>query len=358
MNDRVRLWVTLGSVTLVGIYLTWQILQPFVDVILWAGVLSILTYPLYERFIRRGYAPTWASLATVTLATLGVLVPVAVVTIMLAAEAGKIGYQIKPFVEGLLAPDSRPVIWLQEQFDVDVREFVSAERLASALNAASSAILARTTGVIGGVVGFIMQLFFVLFTMFYFLRDAHRVVPSIREMLPLNDADADAIFVRTRDVIYASVVGVIVIAAIQGFLGGIAFWFLGIPSAVLWGVLMFLLSMVPAAGAFLVWAPAAVWLAVNGEYLRAGILVAFGAIVIGMIDNLLRPIVVGKRAKLSEIVIFFSVIGGLQVFGILGLVVGPVVMAITMSLFDIGRRILAQNQSHAIASSDTLESVN
>jgi predicted PurR-regulated permease PerM len=140
---------------------------------------------------------------------------------------------------------------------------------------------------------------------------------------------------RTREVIDASVYGVITVAVIQGALGGLAFWALGLPSAIIWGVVMVFLSMVPMLGAFLVWVPAAIYLALTGQYVKAVILVLWGTLVIGMIDNFLRPKLVGGRTRLHELLIFFAVLGGLNVFGVLGVVLGPVVLAITLSLIDV-----------------------
>src|SRR6185369_3540827 len=143
---------------------------------------------------------------------------------------------------------------------------------------------------------------------------------------------------RTQDVIAATVYGVLAIAAFQGVLGTFIFWALGLPSPLLWGVVMFFLCMIPMAGAFLVWAPAAVYLALTGAYLKAGILVAWGILVIGSIDNVLSPRLVGSRARLHELLIFFGVLGGLQVFGVLGLVLGPVMVAVTLALIEMVRQ--------------------
>ena len=130
----------------------------------------------------------------------------------------------------------------------------------------------------------------------------------------------------------------LVISAIQGTLGFLIFWILGLPSPLLWGVVMFFLSMIPMAGAFLVWVPAAIYLALIGAYVKALILVVWGLVVIGSIDNFLSPRLVGRRARLHELLIFFSVLGGLEVFGILGLVLGPVVVAITLALIEMVRQ--------------------
>jgi predicted PurR-regulated permease PerM len=140
---------------------------------------------------------------------------------------------------------------------------------------------------------------------------------------------------RTREVIDASVYGVITIAIIQGTLGGLAFWVLGIRSAIIWAVVMTFLSMVPMLGAFIVWVPAAIYLAITGQVMKAVLLALWGTLVIGMIDNFLRPKLVGSRTRLHELLIFFAVLGGLNVFGVLGVVLGPVVLAVTLSLLDV-----------------------
>jgi predicted PurR-regulated permease PerM len=157
------------------------------------------------------------------------------------------------------------------------------------------------------------------------------------------------IFDRTREVIYASVYGVIVIAGIQGTLGGLAFAFLGLPSPLVWGVVMFFLSMVPLVGSSVVWVPTAAYLAVNGHWGKALALALWGALVIGTIDNFLRPKLVGERAGLHELLIFFSVLGGLRIWGALGLALGPVVVAITLALLDIFRRADSESQNAAPA---------
>ncbi|HQY87006.1 MAG TPA: AI-2E family transporter [Tepidisphaeraceae bacterium] len=338
-KTRLRVWIALGAVTLIAVYLCWQIAAPFIDVIMWAAMLSIVTYPVYHKFRTRNYSSSVASLATVGLACMVVFFPLAIMSIVVATEAAQLSGQIKPAIDQVLDPESTVSQFMKNRLKINIQEYASAEKVTEAVQGASAAVLSRTTGFIGGIVGFIIQLFFVLFAMFYFLRDSSSVVPAIRKLLPLSENDTDAIFQRTTDVIYASLVGVVVIAAVQGFLGGVAFALLGIPSPILWGMVMFLLSMIPVAGAGLVWVPASIYLAVNGEWVKAIILVLFGTLVIGMIDNFLRPIVVGKRAKLSELVIFFAVLGGLAVYGILGLVIGPVIVAVTLTLIDLMRRI-------------------
>ena len=205
------------------------------------------------------------------------------------------------------------------------------------LKGKTGSIAGQTLGFLGGALGIVVQMFFVVFTMYYLFRDGDRIFGVIRDALPLEKKQAEDILDRTRDVVGASVYGLFSIAIIQGTLGGLAFWFLGLPSAIVWGVAMIFLSLIPMLGAFLVWVPAAIYLFATGHYLKGIFLVLWGTLVIGMIDNFLRPKLVGDRTKLHELLIFFAVLGGLQVFGVLGIVLGPVVLAITLALVDVFR---------------------
>ena len=209
--------------------------------------------------------------------------------------------------------------------------------LAERMQTWGTALAASTLVVVGGAVGAIVQMLLVVFTLFYFFRDGDRIVKAAYQMVPLQRAQLQDIITRTKEVIGATVYGVLAISAIQGVLGTFIFWALGLPSALLWGVVMFFLSMIPMAGAFLVWVPAAIYLALTGAFVQAGILVGWGILVIGSIDNVLSPRLVGRRARLHELLIFFAVLGGLQVFGVLGLILGPVVVAMTLALIEMAR---------------------
>jgi predicted PurR-regulated permease PerM len=177
-----------------------------------------------------------------------------------------------------------------------------------------------------------------LFTLYYLLKDADRIIAAIRQFIPLDAPDAERIMNETNGTIRASLHGVLSIAAIQGALGGVAFWVLGLSSPLLWGVAMFFMSMIPIAGAFVVWGPAALFLLFTGHWLKALLLALWGGVVIGTADNILRPRFVGQKTRLHELVVLFAVLGGLRVFGMLGVVVGPVVVAITLALIDVWRQ--------------------
>lgn len=337
-NKQIRWWLLL-AVTALALYLCWLMVRPFISVLAWSAVLVIVFYPVHQRLVRKTGRPALSALISCVLVILTILVPVVLVTIAVAREFAGAAQSLQSSVAVFLDPNSpltgRPLQWLNRF--VDVEQLRSQEQLLTWLKSVSGSLAGRTLGFLGGAVGIIVQMFFVVFTMYYLFRDGDRIFGVVRDALPLKRTEAEAILERTRDVVGASVYGVLSIAIIQGVLGGLAFWMLGLPSALIWCVVMIFMSMIPMLGAFVVWVPAAIYLFATGHYGKGIFLVLWGTLVIGMIDNFLRPMLVGSRTKLHELLIFFAVLGGLQVFGVLGIVLGPVVLAITLALIEVFR---------------------
>ena len=333
--------ITLLIALAFALYLCWQILQPFINVILWAAVLAVVFYPLHKRIRERVGSPAGASALSTLLVIVLILLPATFITIAVVKELAGAADNLQAGVQKMSSASTLPGVgWVVEK----TRGYVTIDPaeaqafLAERLKMVGTALAASTLVVVGGAVGAIVQMVLVVFTLFYMFRDGERIRQSIYEILPLRRIQMHDIGARTRDVIAATIYGVLVISAIQGTLGFVIFWALGLPSPLLWGVVMFFLSMIPMAGAFLVWVPAAIYLALTGVYVKAIILVAWGLLVIGSIDNFLSPRLVGRRARLHELLIFFSVLGGLQLFGVLGVVLGPVVVAITLALIEMVRQ--------------------
>lgn len=334
-------WIALMIATGIALYLCWLMLRPFVEVLAWAAVLVIVFNPVHRRLLARTKRPATSALLSCLLVVVTILLPVTLITIALVNELSGFADNLKSTVSALLDPNSpvtgRFLNWLGQY--VNIEQLRSEEFLAERVKGMGGAIAGRTLGFVGGLVGVIIEIFFVIFTMYYLFRDGNKIVNAMPDVLPLERAQSEKIFARTREVISASVYGVLVIASIQGALGGLAFWVLGLPSPLVWAVVMMLLSMIPMVGAFVIWVPAAIFLAISGFWVKAIILTAWGTLVIGTVDNFLRPKLVGEKTKLHELFIFFSVLGGLKVFGILGIVVGPVVLAITLALLDVFRQV-------------------
>jgi predicted PurR-regulated permease PerM len=333
-------WLGLLAATAVALYLCWSMLQPFIEVVLWAVVLVIVFFPVHRRIRARLGSPGWSAVVSCLIVILVILIPLTLITLAVVRELSRLAQSLQANAETFLDPNSpyvgRALTWLGQY--VDISQLDSQQFLAERLKGVSGAIAGRTLGFVGGAVGFVVEVFFVIFTMYYLFRDGERMREAAGDFVPLSDRRAHEIFDRTGEVIGASVYGVLVIAVIQGVLGGLAFWVLGLPSPLLWGVVMIFLSMIPMAGAFVVWVPAAIYLAVTGHWVAALLLTIWGALIIGTVDNFLRPKLVGERTRLHELLVFFSVLGGLQVFGVLGLVLGPVVVAITIALLDVLRQ--------------------
>lgn len=333
-------WLALLGITLISLYLCWLIIAPFLDVLIWAIVLAIVAHPLHRRLRDRGWNETWAALATVAVVIVVALIPIGFVTASVVAQIPEATEQIKnAIVKGkeLLSADTRLGHLVQRIAGPEIVNDPS--QLGDRLKAWAGSLTQQSLGVVGGVFTAILKICFALFTLFYLLRDEAIIKNAVLNMIPLDSKQSIAVFKRCRDVIRASVNGTMVIAAIQGALGALAFWVLGIPSGLLWGFVMFVMAMVPAIGAPAVWLPACVYLVATGLWGKAIALAVWGGLIIGSLDNLLRPRLVGQRAGLHDLIIFFSVLGGIQVFGILGLFVGPVVVAVALAIVEVFKQM-------------------
>jgi len=339
MEPRSLRWVPLAIVVALALYLCFRILQPFLNVILWAVVLAVVFTPVHAQVERRIASPSLAAALSTVLALVTILAPITFITVAVIHEAQTVAARLSDnngewlkVNAALLEPVLRP---LSRFIDVDTLR--SPEFIRDRLQTLSGSLAIGTVGVVGGLFSTLAQLFLVLFSLFYLLRDHETIGRALYDLVPLEERQLTMVLTRTRDVISASVSGKVLISALQGLLGFFIFWAVGLPSAMLWGVVMFFLSMIPMAGAFLVWGPAAAFLLVTGAYTKGIVLIAFGLLVIGTIDNVLAPKLVGQRVAMHELLIFFAVLGGIQIFGVLGLILGPVVVAVTLALIGILR---------------------
>ncbi|MFY0537375.1 AI-2E family transporter [Nannocystis pusilla] len=337
-REKVR-WLILLSGVALAFYLCWLMLQPFVRVLLWGLVLTSAFGPVHRRICQRIKNQDIAALVSCFAVVLTIGIPTALIGLALVRELAPAFETLQAMISSLLDPNS-PVIgkltqWLAERgVDIAAVKQQAIEQAQAAMGEVTTNSIGYVRGILGGIAGVIIEAFFVFFTMFYLFRDGAKLWAALANALPLRGKTMNQMIVRVREVISASVYGVFVIAIIQGTLGGIAFWFIGLPSAVVWGLVMTFMSLIPLAGSFVVWVPAAIYLAVTGSWGAAIGLSLWGTIVIGLVDNFMRPKLVGEKAKLHELFIFFAVLGGLQLWGIVGLFLGPVILAIALALFD------------------------
>ncbi|HEX7332216.1 MAG TPA: AI-2E family transporter, partial [Pyrinomonadaceae bacterium] len=319
--DQAR-WLAVLVATAIALYLCWLMLRPFLSVLAWAIVLVIVFYPVHKQLGTRIKRRGLHALLSCLLVILVIVMPLVVLTVAIGEELARAIPNL-PSQATELANRQMPLIgratdWLQARFGIDTLRLQ--EFLVQQLRNAGQGLLGASFNLVGNILSGIVQGFFVIFTMYYLFRDSDKIVAKLPDTLPLRREQSEGIIMRTQQVVSASVYGVVTIAAIQGILGGLMFWILGIPSPLLWAVLMGFVCMIPMAGSFLVWLPLAIYLMVGGHWAKAIILIIWGALVISTIDNFLRPKLVGGQTKLHELLVFFSVLGGISVFGLLGIV--------------------------------------
>lgn len=323
--------LALITLTALGIYGCFRMAVPFLAPIAGALALAVIFTPLQRRLEQRLRKPGICAGIVVLLASSIVLVPAAFVTQQLAAQA----IEGAGVIEQKLASGE----W-QKKLDAQpqLRQLVAMIDTRLNLAGAARAIKAWLTSTAGSavqgslmqVVGFVLM----LYLLFFFLRDRAFVLRGITSLAPLSTVEMKALYERVDDTIYATVYGTLVVSLVQGCLGGLMFWWLGLPSPLLWGMVMALLAIVPVLGAFVVWAPAALFLALDGQPGAAIILTLWGVLVVGTIDNLMLSTLMGKRLKMHSVLVLFSVVGGLIVFGLSGIIVGPILLTLTLALME------------------------
>lgn len=328
--------------TAIGVVLCALVISPFVPGLVWALSLAIVALPLHRLVSRWVRMPSLAAGISILLVTLILLVP----TLFVGWRIGIQAAEHLDRVEQLLASGE-----LRKTLD----RFPPAARIYDAVNGSSgdasqasglAAPVAATTGAwVQGALAAIVQSLVALFVLFFLFRDRVQVLDVVRSLMPMSDDETDYFFEQIRSMTHATIYGTVVVSLIQGVLGGLMFALIGIPGALLWGVAMAILSLIPSAGAFVIWLPVAVTLGAQGEWGKATLLGVWGMFVVGTIDNLLYPVLVGKEMRLHTVPVFLTIVGGLFIFGAAGIVLGPVILSGTLALLDILRRRTAKGRS-------------
>jgi predicted PurR-regulated permease PerM len=318
------------------------ILLPFWGAVFWGVIIAILSAPLQRLLVRRmRQRKTWAALATLAILVLVVTPPLVLIASALVNEGSGVYARIKSgdlnfgrYFQEIVAALPPWFTQLLDRFGVGNLVDIE-ERLTAAVAQASQLIATQVLGVGQNTLEFVVGFFIALYLAFFLLRDGPALARRVKAAIPLEEAHKQALAKKFATVIRATVKGNIVIALIQGTLGGLALWVLDVRGALLWAVLMAFLSLLPAVGAGLIWGPVAVYLLVTGSVIQGVGLVLFGVLVIGMVDNVLRPILVGMDTRMPDYVVLISTLGGLAVFGINGFIIGPVIAAMFIAVWDI-----------------------
>ena len=320
-----------------------DLVQPFLMPVFWAVVLAIVFAPV-DEWLRRRLPEREALVATLTtlLITLTVLVPLVLIALAVVDQAGGL---IERFNSGELDPNI--VTNYVEQQLPRVREFAEGygiefsqirERVNGAIATGGQRLVNAGLAIGQNFLGIAVDFFLMLYLLWFFLKDGREIVQSAVDSVPLGDRDEWELITRFAIVSRATLKGTMIVATVQGTLGGLLFWAIGIDGALFWGVIMTLLSLLPVGGSGIVWVPAAIIMAVQGNWTDAIIIVAFGVLAIGLVDNLLRPLLVGRDTKMPDYLVLIATLGGIASFGLAGFVLGPVIAALFLTVWEMMRR--------------------
>lgn len=328
---------------LVGVSLSFGlILLPFYGAIMWGSIIALLFASWYRGLLRwfKGRR-TLAALLTLLAAFLIVVLPLGLIVLSVAREASQVYELIQSgawrpsryFQELYAALPEWIVVWLHRFGLADFNALQ--HRLDKVLTQGTQLIAANAYSIGQNTLHVVASLFITLYLAFFLIRDGEETMLLVRQVIPLPPRHQQELIDKFNAVIRSTVKGSLVVAAIQGVLGGLAFWLLDVSAAMLWGVLMAFLSLLPAFGSALVWLPVAIYLLMTGALWQGISLIVFGALVIGLIDNLLRPMLVGRDTRLPDYLLMIATLGGIAVFGINGLLLGPAIAAMFIAVWHI-----------------------
>ncbi len=344
MNQNLPVTIFFFALLLVILYVALLILSPFIVAFAWAGILAVVVYPAYAWLLRllRGRA-TLASFIVTLLLTFLIVFPALRIAGFLSEEAVELVSVVRDLANGngLESLQQRP--WVQEllgvwdwasrklgTFEIDLKE-----TLVQGAQMSSGFLVSQVKGIAQNVFVFAINIFVALFTLFFFLRDGKDLCEKIGRLLPMEPQHQKHLLNNLVDSIFAVVHGCLIVAMIQGLLAGLAYWVLGLPFAILLGVATAFAALIPIGGSTLVSIPASIYLFIQSGYLYGVILLAWSLGVVATVDHFLKPIFIGSRLRLPMLFLFFSILGGLSLFGALGLILGPVLFALLAALLDL-----------------------
>jgi predicted PurR-regulated permease PerM len=325
-----------------SIYLLYQILSPFLSSIVWAILLAMVLYPVYKKLrTLLGKRELFSALVMTLLVLVVIVLPFTLLMVSLASDVVNFYHQVEEMIKtGQLQAyfESVKEVPILKSILARVAKYIDLDPLPLLLknvNQISTFIFNQTTSLIKGLSTFVVGFFFTLLSLYYLFKDGSSLFEGLKEAVPLPSKEKELLIQRFKDMIHATMYGGILIALIQGALGGLSFWILGLPSPIFWGTAMGLLSFIPVGGTALIWGPTAIILLIGGAILKGIVLVGIGVFVISMVDNLLRPFFISTRTNIHPLLLFFAVLGGVQAFGLIGVIAGPLIATLFLTLIEI-----------------------
>ena len=331
-RERVATAFFYGVVLLLG-YFILRMFAPFFAPLGWAAVLAIFVHPWHERLVPRYGNGRAAGLSTAIVTVLIVGPGLLALTAFVGESRAALAQLDRDALAGQLAVVQQA--WVRIRVLIPGASSVDLGTLVDDTVAKTGGFIASSVGgLLTNIAVLLFQLFVTLIALFFFLRDTDVITRELRRALPFEELRRERMMRQTRDLVYASVAAGLLIASLQGLAGGLVFAVLGLGAPVFWGVMMGFLALLPFVGTWVVWVPAAVWLMATGQIVKGIILVVLGGAVVGSIDNILRPAILSGRTQMNGLLMFISLLGGVSVFGLLGIVLGPLITALVTGLFE------------------------
>jgi predicted PurR-regulated permease PerM len=333
------------ALVIIAFYLFYRILFPFFSTLAWAAILTIIFYPLFKRVNRLLRSQrAWAALAMTIAVTIAIVIPSGFLLNLIAKELLDIyKYSEQAIADGkhMTFFQSLKQIGLVQRFTEVLDRYFDLSRinvqtlLLDNLQKLNIYVASQAPKFIKGLSAIILKFFLMTVTLFFFFKDGEEVLTTIKALIPLTAKERDNILKKMVEMIHATIYGGIVVALVQGGFGALGFLIVGLPAALFWGTVMALLSFMHIVGPFMVWVPAVIYLLFQGAYTKAVILGIWGSTLVSLSDNFLRPLIISGRTQIHPLLIFFSILGGLYVFGLVGFIAGPLVVTICLAIIDI-----------------------
>lgn len=318
------------------------ILLPFFGAVMWGVAFAIIFTPIYKWLKKKMKGKsTLAAITTLAITLFIVILPLSMIGVSLVQEIMLVSQSIRSgeinfasYFQQIFDALPRPVVSLLERFNMgDMAAWQ--DRITAGAAQGSQVVATQALAIGQNTFDFLVSFFVMLYLLFFLLRDGASLSAMIRNALPLAKPHTHFLLNKFTTVIRATIKGNVAVAVAQGTIGGLAFWFLGVQGALLWAVLMAFLSLLPAVGAALIWGPVALYFLATGHIWQGAVLIFVGVFVIGLVDNILRPLLVGKDTQMPDYVVLMSTIGGMALFGINGFVIGPVIAALFMAVWSL-----------------------
>ena len=350
MEEHKYLRISLLILFLIVLYFVYRIFQPFLLPISLAVVLATLCFPVFDWTCGKlQNRRNWAALLTCMWVTASIIIPFVILVILLAAQMTEVyqqfqsGLEHESWQEFLNLQDNpylKPVTdWISQYVDLENLDLMGS--LGAGLQQVSLFFLRQSTAIVSGLFRLIMNFLIMLFCMFFIFRDGEYLTEMLKTLTPLTESYRQLIIKTFQEVAKATVIGTLLTAVAQGVAGGLLYWILGIPNALLWGCLTALFSLLPVVGTGIVWGPWAIYFFLTHSVLQ-GIILVIGGLLVGLMDNFLRALFIEGKAEMHTLIVFLSIMGGIGYFGLVGMIFGPIIVALGLTFLELYKREFQQ----------------